>query len=302
MPVLQLQPNETKEVFDARKKRVYDSFITSMTIQTTTGVMSHGNNESFVEEANLPDHIRSILFSTSSVPQAVLGFIPPCRITVFLDFTTPPLLDFSTLPTLPTPNESNFEIVADNHSWFAASNAVLAEFFDTRKTRINWLHRAAMYDILLMILGFPLSIWAAYRLGNVLERAPRMPSIISSAIYIYTFFFSLNVFRVLFSYSKWVFPKVELQTDGSSSPASAQKCMAGNYGAACGGHSLQRGENSFHELTCSGFNPSFRRERATSWALANVVYRQGVARRHRVGRKGCQYGRQRPYRNPTSRV
>ena len=217
MPVLQQQANETAEVFDARRKRVHNSFVTSMTIQTTNDVMYHGNNEPFLEEANLPDRIRSILFSTSTVPQAVLSFIPQCKITVFLDFTTPPLLDFSRLPSLPTPNESNFEITADNHSWFAASNAVLTEFFDARKTKLNWLHRAAVYDLLLIFLGFPLGLWAVYRLGAVLERAPKMPSIINSAIYIYGFFFALNIFRVLFSYSRWVFPKVELETDISSS-------------------------------------------------------------------------------------
>ncbi len=218
MPVLQQQPNETLEVFEARKKRVYNSFVTSMTIHTTSDAMLHGNNEPFLEEANLPDRIRSIFFSTASVPQGVLGIIPPCRIIVFLDFTTPPLLDFSRLPTLPTPNESNFEIVADNHSWFAASNAILTEFFDARKTTLNWLHRAAMYDLLLVLLGLPLSIWAVYRLSEALVRAPKMPSIISSAIYIYVFLLSLYIFRVLFSYSRWVFPKVELETQGLSSP------------------------------------------------------------------------------------
>ena len=218
MSVLQQQPNETLEAFEARKKRVYDSFVTSMTIQTTTDAMLHGNNEAFLEEANLPDRIRSILFSTSSVPKAVLGFEPARKILVFLDFSTPPLLDFSRLPTLPTPNESNFEIIADNHSWFAASNAMLTEYFDTRKTKLNWLHRAAIYDVLLYFLGLPLSIWAVYRISDVLARAPKMPSIISSAIYIYAFLISLITFRVLFSYSKWVFPKVELETQGSSSP------------------------------------------------------------------------------------
>jgi len=218
MPVIQQQPNEVSEAFEARKKRVYDSFVTSMTIQATNDALLHGNNEAFLEEANLPDRIRSIFYSTSSVPQAVLGFEPACRIIVFLDFSTPPLLDFSRMPTLPTPNGSNFEIVADSHSWFAASNAMLTEYFDTRKTKLNWLHRAAMYDLLLFFVGLPLSIWAVYRLSDVLGHAPTMPSIISSAIYIYAFLLSLNIFRVLFSYSRWVFPKVEMDTQGSSSP------------------------------------------------------------------------------------
>ena len=34
----------------------------------------------------------------------------------------------------------------------------------------------------------------------------------------YGFFLALNIFRVLFSYSRWVFPKVELETNVASSP------------------------------------------------------------------------------------
>ncbi len=218
MPVLQQQPNETLDVFEARKKRVYDSFVTSMVIRTTNDAWLHGNNESFLEETNLPDDIWSILFNTDTVPKAILGFTPLCRIVVFLDFTTPPLLDFTRLPTLPTPNESNFEIAADNHSWFAASKGLLSEFFDARKTKVNWLHRAAMYDILLVFFGLPMAIWSDYRLSEVLNNAPKIPSIISSAIYVYVFLLSLNIFRVLFSYSRWVFPKVELEMQRSSSP------------------------------------------------------------------------------------
>lgn len=217
MSILQQQPAETPQDFEARKKRVYDSFVTSMTIHSTNGAMLHGNNELFLEETNLPDHIWSILFSTATVPRAILGITPPRSIVVFLDFTTPPLFDFNRLPSLPTPNESNFEIASDDHSWFAASKAMLSEFFDERKTKFNWLHRAAVYDILLFFLGFPIAIWTDYRLSYVIEKT-RMSSIISSAVYIYAFVLCLNIFRVLFTYSRWVFPKVELETQRLSSP------------------------------------------------------------------------------------
>ena len=68
MPILQRQPNEFLEVFEARKKRVFDLFVTSMTIHTSNDAVLHGNNETFLEETNFPDEIWSIFFSTSWYP------------------------------------------------------------------------------------------------------------------------------------------------------------------------------------------------------------------------------------------
>jgi hypothetical protein len=197
IPVLALQPNETPDAFEARKKRVFDSFVTSMTIHRLNGEYLHGNNEAFLDEANLPDQIRSIIFSTSTVP-ATLGITPVSRIVVFLDFTRPPLFDFGRLPSLPTPNESSLEVASDNESLFAAARARLLDFFNTRTARVNWIHAGSIYEVALYILGFPVAIWAAYHVSVVLEAAPKLPTIITSAIYIYIFFLAVNLFRVFF--------------------------------------------------------------------------------------------------------
>jgi len=218
MLVLQQQPNESADQFAARQKRVHDCFTTSMVIHATNDEQMHGSNEAFLDEINLPDNMWSILFDTGTTPLAVLGFTPACKIVLFLDFTKPPIFDFNRLPTLPTPNESNFETLADNHSWFAASKSTLSAFFEERKTNHNWLHRAAMYDILLLFLGIPLALWVDYRIGALLVRFSQLPAIITTAIYIYSFLMSLNIFRMFFSYSRWVFPKVELETQIGSSP------------------------------------------------------------------------------------
>jgi hypothetical protein len=216
MHALVEQPNEGTEQFEVRRKRVYDSFVTSMTIANADNELLHGNNETFLEDENLPDNIRSILFSTTTVPHAVLGVDPPCSIKLYLDFTTPPLLDFQRLPALPTPNESSYEVIADNHSWFAASKTKLEGFFKERKAAHDRLHRGAIYDILLFFIGLPLAIWIDYRLSRIIS--PTMPSILSAAVYVYAFLFSVQVFRVLFSYARWVFPKVELDNQRGAPP------------------------------------------------------------------------------------
>lgn len=68
-----------------------------MTIARTNGEMLHGNNEQFLDETNLPDHIRSIFFSAASVPRA-LNIVPVSHIVLFLDFTVPPFFDFGKTP------------------------------------------------------------------------------------------------------------------------------------------------------------------------------------------------------------
>lgn len=215
MPVLAIQPNETQVDFDARKQRVFDVFVTSMTIHRTNGEFLHGNNERFLDDANLPDKIRSILFSTSSVPRT-LGIEPLSRIILFLDFTSPPIFDLSRLPSLPTPNESNFEVASDNELVFAASRARLLDFFNEKKARVNWLHGGAVYDVCVFILGLPFAIVTMYRASEILNRTQNLSAIVASAIYVYVFFLALHVFRMLFMYSRWVFPKIELRSERSS--------------------------------------------------------------------------------------
>ena len=69
--------------------------------------MFHANSEALLDENNIPEDIKSILISTTIGPNA-LGISPLCSILLFLDFTLPPPLDFTRLPTLATLNESNF--------------------------------------------------------------------------------------------------------------------------------------------------------------------------------------------------
>lgn len=136
---------------------------------------------------------------------------------MFLDFTRQPLVDLTRLPTLATPNESDFEITADNESWFTAVNTRLTQFFLEKRTNTNWLHRAGVYDVFLLFAGLPFALWAAYRVGLLIETRYKFPSIITIAIYVYTFIIAVTVFRILFSYTRWVFPKSELES-GQSSP------------------------------------------------------------------------------------
>jgi hypothetical protein len=209
---------ESAEDFAKRKERVSDAFVTSVTVQAENGEVLTGNNDQIFDDTAFPTRLKSVFYSTQSVPNAVLNHLPQDRITLFLDFSQPPVLDFGRLPTFPTPNESNFEIAATNEAWFAGAKARLVEFFDERRSGYEWLHGAGVYDIFLFLVGIPLAVWACARLNAIAPGVNSLDIFPKSAIYTYTFFISLVLFRVCFSYSRWVFPKVEVEKDVRSTP------------------------------------------------------------------------------------
>lgn len=212
------QPSETPQGFEDRRKRVHDAYVTSVTVSMKNSELLTGNNRQIFDTVAFWGDVKSIFFSTQSVPQAVLNAIPQDRISLFLDFTQPPALDFSRLPTLATPNESNFEIHAVDEAWFVLSKTRIAEFFHQRRSGYDWIHRTGIYDILLLVLGLPLAVWGTVKIGSIVPAIDGLHTFPRGLIYVYIFFVSLTIFRVLFSYARWVFPKIEVESEGRVSP------------------------------------------------------------------------------------
>lgn len=208
-------PQESAEQFKSRTATVQNAFITTVTVTGKNGEVVSGHGEAFFDSPLLPERIQAIAYDTGFTPNAVLKYTPLDRASVLLDFSRPALIDISASPSNPTPNNSNWFITAETESWSTSLGSRLGEFFRERATKLNWMHGPAVYDSLLLVLGLPLSIWAAYRLGHLVSARLRPPTVINTAVYLYAFFFALNVFRGLFSYAKWIFPKVELQSENS---------------------------------------------------------------------------------------
>ena len=90
----------------------------------------------------------------------------------------------------------------------------MTQLFSERRTGFDWLHKP-VYDVLVLLLGVPFSLWIVYKL-NSSTFLDKLHIFVSGAIYVYAFLLGISIFRVLFSYSRWVFPKVELQSDASA--------------------------------------------------------------------------------------
>jgi hypothetical protein len=209
-------PNETVEQFQQRRRTGKDAFITTVTFTGANGERVTGHGESIFNSGLLPGRIESILYDTAFSPKALLNYTPANRATILLDFSRPPLLNFVAQPSAPTANNSNWFVTGDTEAWTTSVSTRIADFFADKKTQVNWLHQSATYDWLLVLFGFPFSLWGAHRLGDVSTKLGTLPAVLSTALYIYAFILALNVFRALFSYARWVFPKIELETERST--------------------------------------------------------------------------------------
>lgn len=208
--------NETQEQFEARCQQVTNAFITTVQIRGANAEVVTGHGEKFFDSGLLPEQIISIEYDTAFSPKAQLNFTPNDRATVFLDFSRPTILDRG-LPSEPTPNSSNWFVTAQTEAWSTSVSARLEQFFAERRTRVDWLHRSNTYDGLLIVMGVPLALWGAYRIGHPIAARVHPPSALETAFYVYAFFLSLNVFRWMFSYARWVFPKIDLASERSTS-------------------------------------------------------------------------------------
>ncbi len=85
-------------------------------------------------------------------------------------------------------------------------------FFSHRSLPRNWLHSRYIYDLLVVTLGFPASFLFVYRVDLILRPRLRLPDALFVAFYVYLVLVALLAFRLLFNYSKWIFPKLEFPT------------------------------------------------------------------------------------------
>jgi len=137
---------------------------------------------------------------------------------LFLDFRRPDVFNFTILPSQETQNESNFEIEGKDITWV---NGVFQEFFDfveRRPSTLPWLHRHTIYDVLLWVMGFPLSFWICSKLSPFIEKVFGEYSVfLKSALYFYIFIIALNLIRIAFHYARWIWPLTEFRNERSKS-------------------------------------------------------------------------------------
>ena len=167
---------------------------------------------------NIPEPIESIYITNNSAYHAVVGRNPANSFILNFDFSKPPLLDNNNPVSSPTPNFSNLTVEGTRGAWVASIQSAVMDILDKKTNNRAFLHANSIYDIGLLLFGLPGSIYLCWRLAEIIESTLGVLSpFIAAAAYVYIFFVAVNVFRVLFGYTKWAFPTVELANNENKS-------------------------------------------------------------------------------------
>lgn len=204
---------QTEEQFENSKKILRESFELKITVSGSEGEELWGSIEEVFSSANFPEQMKSLYLDSESTLRNLHNYYPNNSFKIFLDFSKPKIFDLSFMPSHGTPNESEIEVKGYNATWVNGVFSEIKKFIDARGSSMSLVHNHSIYDVLLWILGFPLSFWVCSKLTPYIASSfGAGNSFVTSALYLYAFIATLFIFRILFHYLRWVCPLVEYRS------------------------------------------------------------------------------------------
>ncbi len=208
---------QTDEQYENDKERVKKGFEFHLTLTGADGRKLTGSINDIFSSLNFPDEVSKVYINTATPLNVSYNYQPRNSFTLFLDFDRPTVLNFSILPSQETNNESNISINGKDTIWVNGVFNEFVNYISQRPSKASWLHRHSIYDILLCLIGIPVSFWICSKASNSISSVfGSVSQFLEAAAYFYIFIISLNAFRVLFHYARWIWPLIEYKSKKSS--------------------------------------------------------------------------------------
>ena len=139
------------------------------------------------------------------------GAEAPNRVLINFDFSKPGIFDLSNPSGSPTPNNSNIRVIGTDSIWVSGVYEKLLSTTQQGKVA-GWLHSSHIYDALLAVIGLPVVLATAAVLSERLTAALANRTAYKIAVFLFAFYAALMVFRLSFSFTRWLLPYVEFST------------------------------------------------------------------------------------------
>jgi len=197
-------PEDSKEEIE---QNIRNLFKLSVHIVGSKGEYLVGDEASIFDDAKFPSKINQIIFDSSYYFKQVTNQEPMNKVIIQFDIKRQDIFDFSNPITEPNKNISSVTVSGLDDTWVSGVYAEISSFLQERRNNRNWLHRKHIYDLFLYLLFYPIVFWLLYRVSNLLQG--KVIAIFLIAIYLYIFILLLYLLRILFNYTRWIFPLIE---------------------------------------------------------------------------------------------
>lgn len=202
--------NVPKDQVEEKKERIKQYYKLGVLIMGTKGEILIGDDDSVFDDENFPNNINTIAFDSSYYFKFMTGQEPMNKLIVQFDFKKQKVFDFSNPITEPMRNESSITVGGMNDTWVNGVYSKIINFLENKKKNRNWLHKKYVYDLFLYLLLWPATFWCIYRVSGLLQG--KINIILLIAICLYIFILLFYILRILFNYTRWIFPLVEFIT------------------------------------------------------------------------------------------
>lgn len=170
---------------------------------------------------SFPRDISSLYISNTTLFRAATnGRMPRNAIDLFIDFSRPSMaINLINLPSNPTNNGSIVNVYGIDEDWVISTHQSLKEFFDVRKSKRGFIHRSGVYDLFVWGIYIPILLWVSYKVeNNFPDIFEGKSTVYVAGMYIYSLVILLIFARVIFQYTRWLFPIVEYSTEQNTTP------------------------------------------------------------------------------------
>jgi len=210
------QMGQTDEIYEQNKKIIQQGFELRLTVASIDGQELYGGINEIFNSPNFPEQVKSI-FVNSEIPLRIpYNYYPSNSLELLLDFSKPALFNLSILPSQETPNASNIIVQGSDATWVHGVFNESSNFIKRHPSKLTWLHKHSIYDLLLWGFGLPFGFWVTYKFSNILNAIfGKSHSIVQSAAYVYIIIASIFLFSLLFRYARWVWPLVEFRSSSN---------------------------------------------------------------------------------------
>lgn len=169
--------------------------------------------EQVLNKNQLPARIKQIQIDNWNKYQALAKKKPMHQFTVILDFSSTPVFDFSMNVSNATGNSSSINVFGINDIWVKGALAKTAQLVERRTLSLSgFLHRKNVYDFFLWVLIVP-ALLANFHMidGRLTGFLKSTGSGLNTIIYLALFLYALILYKIVFTYARWLLPYLELE-------------------------------------------------------------------------------------------
>lgn len=200
---------QTNEQFEQVKQYGRSILKLVANIQGVSGEWTVATTPDAFSPQSLPHMLAAVQYDSGFIYRGQTRLEPLNSFYVALEFTRTSVLDMTNLSLAPTHVQNFIRVTGTNLTWVNGVVEEIRAFFAARASSRGWLHYRFTYDVLLLLVGFPLSLNVIYHVDRVLNLILKLPESLFVVLYVYLTLLLLFAFRILFNYARWVFPKVE---------------------------------------------------------------------------------------------